>query len=61
MFQQAQKQYRYNLRLLYKGQIVGEQTNEDVITTMVGEDLGFLDELRALYQSIRGACDIHRE
>ena len=43
------------------GQITGEQANGNAIVGMVSDDPGFLDEQRALYQSIRSACDIHRD
>ena len=54
VFRMLQQQLRYNHRLLeqlwlVKGQIIGEQVNEDVVAAMVRENQGFPFENRTMY------------
>lgn len=66
VFRIPQEELRYNPRILEQhrlteGQITSKQANEDVIAAMVAENPTFLNEQRALYQSMRIARDIRHK
>jgi hypothetical protein len=61
-FPWAQGDQSYNFRLLdehklAKGEIAGEQANNEAVAGMVAEDQGFLDEQWALYLFVSSICD----